>query len=124
MRVALLGAGRIGRLHARLLQEGGGVSELLIADVDTTRARDVAAATKATAADSIDQAVERADALVITAATDAHAALIRAGAARGVPVFCEKPIALDLRQSVEVVADAERSGIALQIGFQRRFDAA
>lgn len=124
MRVALLGAGRIGRLHARLLQAHDGVSELLVADVDPARAREVAAAAKATAVDDLEEALDRAEALVITAATDAHAGLIRAGAARGLPVFCEKPIALDLGESLAVVADAERAGIPLQIGFQRRFDAA
>jgi len=124
MRVALLGAGRIGRLHARLLGELTGVSQLLVADVEPARARDVAAATGATAVDSIARALDQAEALVITAATDAHAGLIRAGADRRLPVFCEKPIALDLGESLAVVADVERAGTALQVGFQRRFDAA
>jgi myo-inositol 2-dehydrogenase/D-chiro-inositol 1-dehydrogenase len=124
VRFALLGAGRIGKLHARLLSETEGVSELLVADIEPERAVEAAKAVGATACERIDTAIERADAIVIAAATDAHADLIRAGADRGVPVFCEKPIALDLGESQRVVEHADEKGIPLQIGFQRRFDPA
>jgi myo-inositol 2-dehydrogenase / D-chiro-inositol 1-dehydrogenase len=122
MKVALLGAGRIGRLHARLLSETDGVSELLVADVEPERAVEAAGAVGATTCDTIEAAMDRAEAIVIAAATDAHANLIRAGADRRLPVFCEKPIALDLDESRRVVDQAEKVGIPLQIGFQRRFD--
>ncbi len=124
MKIALLGAGRIGQLHARLLAATPGVSELLVADVDAARAAEVARRVGATAAPTIDGALDRAEAVVIAAATDAHAALIRAGADRRLPVFCEKPIALDLAETRRVVEHAEAAGIPLQIGFQRRFDPA
>lgn len=124
MRLALLGAGRIGQLHARLLAGTPGVSELLVADVDAARAGEVARAVGARAVGSVEAALDRAEAIVIAAATDAHAGLIRAGADRGLPVFCEKPIALELDETRRVVEAAEAAGIALQIGFQRRFDPA
>ena len=122
MKVALLGAGRIGALHARLLAELPDAPELFVADVDAARAVTVATAVGATAAPTIEAAVEMAEALVITAATDAHADLIRRGLARGVPIFCEKPLALTLAETLEVVAEVERAGSAVQLGFQRRFD--
>jgi myo-inositol 2-dehydrogenase / D-chiro-inositol 1-dehydrogenase len=124
VRLALLGAGRIGALHARILGETAGVSELVVADVDPARAEAVARATGARAAATIEGALERAQAVVITAATDAHAGLIRAAADRRLPVFCEKPIALDLAETRRVVAHAESAGVPLQVGFQRRFDPA
>jgi len=124
MRIALLGAGRIGALHARLLKADARVSELLVADVDAARATAVAEATGARALATVDAALDRAEAVVITAATDAHAALIRAGADRRLPVFCEKPIALELDETRRVVRHVEAAGIPLQIGFQRRFDPA
>jgi myo-inositol 2-dehydrogenase/D-chiro-inositol 1-dehydrogenase len=120
-RISLLGAGRIGRLHARLLSEMTDV-DLTIADVDDGRATAVAEAVGARRA-SVDAAIANADALVITAATDAHAELIRAGIDRGLPTFCEKPVANDLSSTIAVVRDVERSGVPVQIGFQRRFDA-
>ena len=124
MRVALLGAGRIGAMHARNLVATPGVDRVVIADVDTARAAEVAKAVGATAAPTIEAAFDGIDAVVIAAATDAHAQLIRAAAAGGFPVFCEKPIAADLAPSQAVVADVEAAGIALQLGFQRRFDPA
>ena len=123
MTFALLGAGRIGQLHARILAELVGGRNLLVADVDAGRATAVANSVGA-AAVTVDDAIARADALVIAAATDAHAPLIEAGARRGLPMFCEKPVALDMAQSVRVVAAVEAAGVELQLGFQRRFDPA
>jgi myo-inositol 2-dehydrogenase / D-chiro-inositol 1-dehydrogenase len=124
MRFALLGAGRIGIMHARVLAATPGVDSLTIADVDTDRAAAVAAEVGAEVAASIEAALDAADAVVIAAATDAHAALIRAAADRRLPTFCEKPIAMELAESKAVVAYAEAAGIVLQLGFQRRFDPA
>jgi len=124
VRIALLGAGRIGQLHARLLAGTPGVSELLVADVDAGRAAEVARAVGASAVQTVEGALDRAEAIIIAAPTDAHAGLIRAGADRLLPVFCEKPIALELDESRRVVEHAEAAGIELQIGFQRRFDPA
>jgi myo-inositol 2-dehydrogenase / D-chiro-inositol 1-dehydrogenase len=123
MRVALIGAGRIGALHARLLRGADGVDELTVADAVPARAHEVAAGVGATTAPSIDAALDGADAVVIAAATDAHAELVRAAIARGVPTFCEKPLALDLGDSIGLAAEIEASGVPFQLGFQRRFDA-
>jgi myo-inositol 2-dehydrogenase / D-chiro-inositol 1-dehydrogenase len=123
MKVGLLGAGRIGRLHARLLTATPGVDELVIADADAARAAEVAGEVGATAAASIDDALASVDAVVIAAATTAHAELIRASLAASRPTFCEKPLAATLEDTIAVAADIERSGIPFQLGFQRRFDA-
>jgi myo-inositol 2-dehydrogenase / D-chiro-inositol 1-dehydrogenase len=123
VRIALLGAGRIGRLHGRLLSDTPGVDGLLVADAAAKHADAVATEIGATAAPSIEAALDGADAVVIAASTDAHAELIRAAAGRGLPTFCEKPLAVDLATSVGVAADIERAGIPFQLGFQRRFDA-
>lgn len=122
MRVALIGAGRIGAMHARNLVDNAGVTELLVADVDTARAAEVARSVGAAPSPTIDAAMDGSEAVIIAAATDAHASLIRATADRRLPTFCEKPIAKDLAESVAVVEHVERAGIPLQLGFQRRFD--
>jgi myo-inositol 2-dehydrogenase / D-chiro-inositol 1-dehydrogenase len=123
MRVALIGAGRIGTLHARLLSATDGVEALTIADALPERAASVARDVGATAAPSIDAALDSAEAVVIAAATDAHAPLIRASIGRGLPTFCEKPLALDLGDSIALCGEIEGSGVPFQLGFQRRFDA-
>ncbi len=122
MKVALLGAGRIGRLHARLLSVTPGVERLVVADADPARAAEVAGEVGATAAPTIDAALDAAEAVVIAAATTAHADLIRAGIGRGLPTFCEKPLAVDLEATLTVADEIERSGVPFQLGFQRRFD--
>jgi myo-inositol 2-dehydrogenase/D-chiro-inositol 1-dehydrogenase len=124
VRVALLGAGRIGKLHARLLRATDGVTSLVVGDVDADRAADVAGGVGATAAPSIDAALDGADAVVIAAATSAHAVLIRASLGRGLPTFCEKPLAGNLDETIALAADIDASGVAFQLGFQRRFDPA
>ena len=123
MRVALIGAGRIGTLHARLLSATDGVEKLTVADAYPERAATVAHDVGATAAPSIEAALDSADAVVIAAATDAHAELIRASIGRRLPTFCEKPLALDLGDTIALRGEIERSGVPFQLGFQRRFDA-
>ena len=124
MRITLIGAGRIGSLHARLLAATPGIDQLIVADVDSARAREVAAAVGAQAIDSIPDAIRAADAVVIAAATTAHAELIVASVDAGRPTFCEKPLAEDLGHTLSVAAHIEASRVPFQLGFQRRFDAA
>ena len=123
MKLALLGAGRIGRLHARLLSATPGVDELLIADAVPERAAEAAAEVGGQAAGSLEAALDAADAVVIAAATTAHADLIRASIGRGKPTFCEKPLAEDIAATIDVAKAIEGSGVPFQLGFQRRFDA-
>jgi myo-inositol 2-dehydrogenase/D-chiro-inositol 1-dehydrogenase len=124
VRIALLGAGRIGTLHARLLSATDGVDSLVVGDVEPERAAEVAGGVGATAAGSIEAALDAADAVVIAAATTAHPELIRASLGRGLPTFCEKPLAGSLDETIALAADIDTSGIAFQLGFQRRFDPA
>ncbi len=121
MRIAQLGAGRIGAMHAEILGALVEPGSLIVADLDLERAGAVADAVGAEASE-IGPAIHRADALVIAASSTAHPELIRAGIARGIPVFCEKPLATDLAQTRALVEEIETSGIPFQLGFQRRFD--
>ncbi|AVH55736.1 MULTISPECIES: Gfo/Idh/MocA family protein [Streptomyces] len=125
MRIGLIGAGRIGTFHATTLsrhREVGG--SLIVTDADTARAHRLADRLGATAAPSVDEVFTwGVDAVVITAATSAHAELIGRAARSGLPVFCEKPIALDLQGTLAALAEVDAAGTVLQLGFQRRFDA-
>jgi myo-inositol 2-dehydrogenase / D-chiro-inositol 1-dehydrogenase len=124
MRIGLIGVGRIGVFHASTLRGLPGVDSLVITDADTGRAREVARQFGAQAADSVDGLLGAGiGALVIAAATGAHPELIKAGVQAGVPVFCEKPVAPDVEGTLEVIKATSESTTAVQIGFQRRFDA-
>ena len=123
MRVGLLGAGRIGTSHARVLAEHPDIDSLLIGDINMERAGALAQQVGAEAA-PVDKILEgKLDAAVIAAATSAHAELINRCLDAGLPTFCEKPIALDYGETAAIVDRVEASGAILQIGFQRRFDA-
>ncbi|MDT0450390.1 Gfo/Idh/MocA family protein [Streptomyces hesseae] len=125
MRVALLGAGRIGTRHAARLAGTEGVAELVVADADPGRAAGLAEAVGARPARTVGEVFTSAgvDAVVIATATASHAGLITRAARAGLPAFCEKPVALDLAGTIAALREVEAAGTLLQIGFQRRFDA-
>ncbi|MFZ5852901.1 MAG: Gfo/Idh/MocA family protein [Chloroflexota bacterium] len=122
MRIALLGAGRIGQLHGRLVAAQPGIDEIVVADVDADRARAAADVIGGSVAASVEEALGQADAVLIAASTNAHASLVRAAVERGLPTFVEKPLAFDLADTAELVDLVERTGVPVQVGFQRRFD--
>lgn len=124
MRIALLGAGRIGAAHAANLRAHPEVSDLVIADALPEYARETASSIGARSVLSVEAVfAEGADAVVIATPTATHAELIGRAIAAGLPTFCEKPIAADLKQTIETSRLVTESGVPVQIGFQRRFDA-
>ncbi|MDQ3864472.1 MAG: Gfo/Idh/MocA family oxidoreductase, partial [Actinomycetota bacterium] len=123
MKVGLLGAGRIGALHAGVLASDPRVDGVLVGDADPRRAEEVAGKIGGEAGRIEAVLGSGPDAVVIAASTPAHAPLIRAAVEAGIPAFCEKPIALGYQETVEIAREVEASGATLQIGFQRRFDA-
>ena len=110
-------------MHAGLLAELIGGDQLVVADTQPERAQDTAQRLGATAL-PLEAAIATAEALVIAASSTAHPELIRAGLARRIPVFCEKPLATGLEATSQIVEEIEAAGIPFQLGFQRRFDAA
>ena len=123
MRVAVVGTGSMGGLHAQLLAGLPRVSEILVVDADPARAASVAASTGARVVDH-DTAVRGADAVVIATPAELHAVTVEATVARGVPALCEKPLTDDIGTSAALVELVERTGAHVEMGFQRRHDAA
>ncbi|GLZ04700.1 myo-inositol 2-dehydrogenase [Actinomadura sp. NBRC 104412] len=130
MRIGLAGAGRIGARHAAALCTMPEVESLVIADADPSRARDLAVRLDARPRDRVraEESVSGLfgaglDGLVVAAATDAHAALVERAVAARIGVFCEKPLAADVDGTFHIAAAARRTGVPVQVGFQRRFDA-
>ena len=123
--VALLGAGRMGQLHAELL---GALPEVrVVAVADPLRENAERGAFLARAEETYLEPLEALDhpgveAVVIATPTPTHAALIREAARRRQAVFCEKPVALDLASTEAALKEVEAYGVPFQIGFQRRYD--
>jgi myo-inositol 2-dehydrogenase / D-chiro-inositol 1-dehydrogenase len=127
LRVGVIGVGRIGRMHADLLARrvpGTAVAAVYDADADTARA--IGGALGVPVADSVDEMLgaPEVDAVAICTNTDTHAELIVAAARAGKPIFCEKPVSLDLAEVDRALAAVDEAGIPFQIGFNRRFDPA
>ncbi|MGH3088281.1 MAG: Gfo/Idh/MocA family protein [Rubrobacteraceae bacterium] len=122
VRVGLIGAGRIGEVHAGTLSAHPKVESLVIADYDAGLAEKLAARHGAGAASSVDELFERVEAVVIASPTDTHVEYLLRAAERGMPAFCEKPIALDLASTDRAIHAINESGIVVQMGFMRRFD--
>jgi myo-inositol 2-dehydrogenase/D-chiro-inositol 1-dehydrogenase len=124
MRIGLLGAGRIGAFHAATLLDAPDVTDLVIGDVDPTRAVALAEKLGATGGEVDAVFAGNPDAVLIAAATSAHAELVIRAARAGIPAFCEKPIALDVAGTKAALSEVDSAGTVLQVGFQRRFDPA
>ena len=122
MRILVLGAGRMGAIRVEDLAADPRVDEVLVANRTESRAADLAHRFGAVHVPWPDARTLPADATVVAVGTDAHGSLLDDVLQRGRPVLCEKPIALTLGGTQHAVDLAERSGTALQIGFQRRFD--
>lgn len=120
----VLGAGRIGSLHARNVAGAVLGSHLVsVVDVDPDAAAH-AAIGDAEALTDADAAIRdaRVDAVLIASPTSLHSAQVRAAAEAGKAIFCEKPVALDLQETRTAMDAVLSAGVPFQIGFNRRFD--
>ena len=122
-RFGLLGAGRIGKMHARNLAAHPRADLCGIYDVDSEASGEVADATRSRVYDSVDELLDSSvEAVLIATSTDTHCDLIERAARAGKAVLCEKPIHLDIQRVDRCGAVTKASGVPVQIGFNRRFD--
>jgi myo-inositol 2-dehydrogenase/D-chiro-inositol 1-dehydrogenase len=126
VRIGMIGIGRIGRLHAELLAHRvPGAAVEAVYDPHEPSARDVAGELGLHVAASVEEILEAdGDAVAICSSADTHAELMIAAAQAGKAVFCEKPVSLDLAELDRALDVVREAGVALQIGFNRRFDPA
>lgn len=122
MRIGIAGAGRIGSFHASTLAALDGVDHLVVTDAHAESAKRLADECGGSFAGTAVDLLDDVDGVVITSSTSTHADLLCEVVRAGVPVFCEKPIALTLEQTIEVTELVEASSVPVQVGFQRRFD--
>jgi myo-inositol 2-dehydrogenase / D-chiro-inositol 1-dehydrogenase len=123
IRFGLLGAGRIGKVHAKAI--GSNPEARLIAVADAIEQAASAIASGYGAEIRTIDAIEAAgdiDAVVICTPTDTHADLIERFARAGKAIFCEKPIDLSLSRVKACLAVVKDTGAPLMVGFNRRFD--
>ncbi|NIE62370.1 inositol 2-dehydrogenase [Burkholderia sp. Ax-1719] len=123
-KIALLGAGRIGQVHARAIAAHPDCKLVAIADAVTEAAHKLAAQYGATVR-TIDEIFDdrSIDAVLIATSTDTHANLIERATAADKAVLCEKPVDLSLERALQCQAAVAATRKPVMIGFNRRFDA-
>ncbi len=126
LRIGVIGAGRIGKLHSEnLATRIRGACLAGVADLNLPAARQVADQFQVSSATANYRELLQTptiDAVAICSATNTHAEMIREAAANGKHIFCEKPIDLDLKRIEQALTAVRSSGVKFQVGFNRRFD--
>lgn len=123
VRFGLLGAGRIGKVHARAVTGNPDAVLVAVADAFPPAAEAIAAQYGCDVRTIEDiEAADDIDAVVICTPTDTHADLIERFSRAGKAIFCEKPIDLDVARVRACMRIVEETGGKLMVGFNRRFD--
>ena len=123
LRFGVLGAGRIGKVHAKALHDSGRARVAYVADAIADAAASLAATVGAAAA-AVDDVIAASDvdAILIATPTDTHADLIEQAARAGKMILCEKPVSLSVERIEQCLKVVEQAGVPLMIGFHRRYD--
>ena len=121
---ALIGAGRIGKMHAEIIKANLDASLKFVYDVNSQLANEVANMSNAEVANTPEDAINSSeiDAVLIASATPTHIQFIKMSANAGKAVFCEKPIDLDISKVNQCKNELKDIKTPIQIVFNRRFD--
>ena len=122
--IAVLGAGRIGKIHAANVAASKFATLVVVADPFADAAASLADELGAQAMTDCEAAIDRADvdAIVIGTPTHTHINLMLRAVRLGKAVLCEKPIDLDMAKSLAAVAEVERLNGRVMLAFNRRFE--
>lgn len=123
--IGVIGAGRIGRLHIDNLKNIPQIRVKSVSDVAIDHLESWAKEKQIEVLTTDHQELlndPEIQAVFICTPTTTHAALIKAAAAAGKHIFCEKPVSFSVEETEEALAAVEKAGVKLQIGFNRRFD--
>ena len=124
MGIAVVGAGRIGGLRARLASEHPGVKFLAVSDSDPARARELAKKTGAQFHSGDNAAVisrREVNAVIVSSSEGAHVEPILQALELGKTVLVEKPIALTLADADRIIRASEKAGVDVRVGYSRRY---
>jgi myo-inositol 2-dehydrogenase/D-chiro-inositol 1-dehydrogenase len=128
MRLGLIGLGRIGAFHAGTLVGIPAIDSLVVTDIVPDKTKQVVDRYQSKGVEGVDSVeallASGVDGAIIAAGTDAHPELVLACVEAGLPTLCEKPVAQTGAAGAELLRRLEGSTVPVQIGFQRRYDAA
>ena len=123
LEIAQFGAGRIGQIHASNIAASKEARLRYVIDVNADAAQKLAARYGAKVVSEKEAFADpKVNAVLIASSTDTHARLAIAAAQAGKAIFCEKPIDLSLKKVDACLAEVEKAGVPMFVGFNRRFD--
>lgn len=122
--VGVLGVGALGQHHARHLAGLSDVRLVGVHDMDRGRAKKIAAELGTVAFADMDQLLGQVEAVTVAVPTPAHAEVGLRALRRGVPVLMEKPLAATLAEADDLIAEASRRRVQLQVGHIERYNRA
>lgn len=126
IKLGIIGAGRIGKMHAENLVYLPGVTVKSISDIQSDGLTEWASLIGIEQVTANYQDIlndEEIDAVLICSPTNTHLQIIKDAASAGKHIFCEKPISYSSEESKEALLAVEENGVKFQVGFNRRFDA-
>jgi len=121
VRMAVVGAGHFGALHAEKVARLDGAELVAVVDVDAKRARKVAKKQRSTASDDLDAVLGQVDAIDVVTPIQSHHDVAKAALERGVHVLVEKPVTARVEEARELCELAHARGLVLQVGHLVRF---
>ncbi len=124
LKVGVIGAGHLGRLHTKMLNHISACELAGIYDINHERARIVSGEFKVKSFTSLDELLNLVDAVSIAATTSAHYELAKKCFEKNIHVFIEKPITASITQAEEIVQIAADKKLKLQVGHIERFNPA
>jgi myo-inositol 2-dehydrogenase/D-chiro-inositol 1-dehydrogenase len=126
VKIGIIGAGRIGKIHADNLLRFPNAHVVAVSDLFAGPELEAWAAERGIGILTKDSSEiinhPDIDAVFICSSTDTHVPLIKQAAQAGKHIFCEKPVSMDISQTEEALEAVRKAGVKLQIGFNRRFD--
>ena len=124
LRMAVIGAGRMGAFHTRACSENPDVNLLAVVDTDGARAEEIAGQYGAAPAAAVDDLAADLDAAIVAVPTTDHVAVAAPLLGRGIACLVEKPLALTSVEATTLVDAADSGGAVLQVGHTERFNPA
>src|SRR5262245_21363524 len=126
LNIAVIGAGRIGKLHAEnIATRVRGARLAGVADIDLSAAQQLVGQLRVGSASAEYQRMlddPAVNVVAICSATNTHADIIEKAATKGKHIFCEKAVDLDLSRIHHALGAGHKAGVKCQVGFNRRFD--
>jgi myo-inositol 2-dehydrogenase/D-chiro-inositol 1-dehydrogenase len=122
VRIALIGAGRMGQVHLGALQTSDLIDLAAVVEpLAITRER--LAATGTAAHETVEELLDAdaPDGVLIAAPSEQHPSLVATFAAAGIPMLCEKPVGVRVEDALAAASSAQAAGVLLQVGYWRRF---